>query len=540
MRSNSDCSSESVRFINCIFDETWADDMAGLIYSMDEPVEAGIQDWQKLKWAINNLELADHSSDRAIPAAFSDKVQRKLATSTPPRPMPNLSWTTALQRWTELCDDVVAIRQLTASDVRESSQALQRAVWSFANRSPEPNTFARAKMQEVLTVDGTVAGVISHFDLLLHDLNEVVLGGDIITNMDNFQIELPSDWRHRTARVLEDFLQRVMQEYLNLYRMPCQNRCRMRRTMSQAIMMWDELESMGRDSDRQLEMIVPEKRKDEIMMLQPLTHWSVFYKSRAIQWTVLLGFETDIYLPTELSNMYSLLGLILSQSIKERRHVLNYTKARIAVLEASGNSAASRDRLRQATDSERWIESTIETYQSMEKISSALRDLYHFLEAVGGIDAEPKQYSNDQLYYESRMKPFLGMTNNTIPSAEDMLSKPRWEKRAINKVASDLCQSCTKDVKEAQSTLAGLKVMEASQAKCFGTEEDWQKSVKAMEKVCVAIRVTVTQLENVYKEDVRLVGPLERKDRAIDVMIPGPGKRYHDWWVVPKIEVRKK
>lgn len=62
--------------------------------------------WQSMKSFLKLVNL-NHSTARPIPEAFSPKVQRRLATSTPPRPMLELSWDEAYEKWQGLCADAV-------------------------------------------------------------------------------------------------------------------------------------------------------------------------------------------------------------------------------------------------------------------------------------------------------------------------------------------------------------------------------------------------------------------------------------------------
>ena len=84
-----------------------------------------------------------------------------------------------------------------------------------------------------------VANQIYHYDLLLNDMSELLLAGDPLVDPESFNIEVTSDPRHICSKILQDFMEKAIEEYLNLYRMVCQNRCRIRRTFTQAIPVLD-------------------------------------------------------------------------------------------------------------------------------------------------------------------------------------------------------------------------------------------------------------------------------------------------------------
>jgi hypothetical protein len=84
-----------------------------------------------------------------------------------------------------------------------------------------------------------------------------------------------------------------------------------------------------------------------------------------------------------------------------------------------------------------------------------------------------------------------------------------------------------------KAQLAKLKTFSPQAGKYVGTETRWKAQIKQLETTCVAIFVGASLLKRTVEkdsEDVR--GKLE-------VTIPPPGKRYHDWWVVPQIKPKK-
>ena len=96
--------------------------------------------WQHLIHKMESIR-ANHALAEPIPAAFSEKVQRQLATSTPPRPMLQISWDEACSKWTSLCEHILVAYGLTSHRVVQSPHSLQRAVWAFSYRvcCPRPH-----------------------------------------------------------------------------------------------------------------------------------------------------------------------------------------------------------------------------------------------------------------------------------------------------------------------------------------------------------------------------------------------------------------
>lgn len=266
----------------------------------------GKLDWEDTLEGLDDMQCG-HQFAIPTPDAFSAKVQRQLATSTPPRPMLNIGWDEAMTRWKHFIDDVIDAYRMTSLDAISDPQCLQRVTWAFAYRDPPPGTFARAIMQEQLfSPGGAVVTRVGHFELLLADLRNVVLAGDSLIDPASFQIELPSDPRHIRSRLLEEFVEKAVDEYLNLYRMVCQNRCRIRRTFTQAIAILDALESEGARVDQAIaSKTVGSKSAGVKKDLRPLSSWAKFHKLQVMMWTVQLGFETDIYMDDEVSTEYT-------------------------------------------------------------------------------------------------------------------------------------------------------------------------------------------------------------------------------------------
>lgn len=491
--------------------------------------------WLQLRKQFAGLE-AGHKLAKSIAEAFSDKVQRQLATSTPPRPMPKFEWEDGVKRWMQLCDDIVAAHMLTSYETIQSPHCLQRATWAFAYRNPPPNTFARAKLQDILTSDENVAGQISHFDLMLTDIRDLVLCGDPLADPAAFQIEVPSDVRHQTSRIVEGFMSRVFAEYLNIYRMVCQNRCRMRRTFTQAIPLLDELETVARAADEDLHALVaPRRFIDEAgnpCTLFPLSAWTRYHKLQIIEWTIQLGFETDLYLPNEICNMYIFLEANSEARESQLRTLEQVAIDRVRKLVSSTSTHAARGEMDYIESCRAWIESMRHKTMVTRLLSMSLGSLFALLEHHGIIDTKAKPYEEARLRYDARMKPFMGMVNDPDPGL-DYFNKMKGQMISNSDQQSSLpltIQGINAMIKEAKTRLVTLKNTPPSEGKYVGTEEQWKKEIKSLETVCVAVTVTLSQLQRMWDHRGE-----DHLGELVEVVILPPGKRYHDWWVVPVI-----
>ncbi|KAK0344003.1 N-alpha-acetyltransferase, non-catalitic subunit [Friedmanniomyces endolithicus] len=492
-------------------------------------------DWNTL--AAMGRSAETHKLAQPILEAFSDKVQRQLATSTPPRPMIIISWDEALERWKAICADIVEADRLTCFDVCQSPHALHRAIWAFAYREPQPNTFARAYLQTILFASEQITEGMAFFDLMLTDMRDLVLAGDVLVDPHSFLVEIPSDPRHKCSRIVETFMDKAFDEYMNLYRMVCQNRCRIRRTFTQSVAIFDSLETEAMRTDAELDGITPgivlagEDGPGNVT-LTPLTSWVKYYKLQTMAWTIQLGFETDIYLPHELSMMYWYLMVFARRERKLLEHIERFLAARQKTF-VSSRDARQDD---EAAASQEWLAVLHKQADFTALLSSALWQVSELLITLCILQPAKRDYAQEQLLYDVRMKSYLGIAHDPIPTLEEYKSATQSD-RSIE----DTCNNINGTIADAKSCLAYMKKTTPEQGKYIGTGEQWKREIKQLETTCVAVAVQTSQLRRVADKHGKLLGaPRDQSLKgAVEVSIPPAGSRYHDWWVVPQIREKK-
>ena len=505
--------------------------------SLLQSIYGEAKDWDGLGNTIERMN-ASHSLGMPTPAAFTEKVQRELATSTPPRPMLEVSWEDACRNWTRLCADIAEAERMTSFWVRQHPACLQRAAWAFVYREPQPVTYARAVMQDLLFAEGKVAGDVPHYDLLLTDIRELVLAGDALADPESFQVEMPSDPRHVCSRLIEGFMDKVFDEYLNLYRMVCQNRCRIRRTFTQALPLWNEIElTLAADADLEINTIVSRRsltdRKGKPVQLNPLKSWARNYKLKLLADTITLGFETDIYLPDEHGQMYALLALFAAERETLFKHIALFLHDRVT------NLTKSRDAryLAEAETSRDYIRSLQLHVACTHSLASALWKLYGMLLALELINTPKRPYAKTQLLYEARMKAYFAVTDPAPPSVIEFSGE-----NYLDLPFTEIYAAFDDKFKSVKQNLGALKNLTPQQAKYVGTEHQWKREIKQLETTCVAIAVAVSQLRRLCEkyEIEELDNVRSSLKGKMEVSIPAPSKRYHEWWVVPQLkEIRQ-
>lgn len=60
--------------------------------------------WERLRQSITEIQRT-HTLGKPVPGAFSAKIQRRLASTVPPRPTVELDWGDAFAKFNSLCHD---------------------------------------------------------------------------------------------------------------------------------------------------------------------------------------------------------------------------------------------------------------------------------------------------------------------------------------------------------------------------------------------------------------------------------------------------
>lgn len=365
--------------------------------------------------------------------------------------------------------------------------------------------------------------------VLDEDLASTVLPGNQLLDRDNDEIEVPNDPRFNMATKMEIFRSRAAGSYLDILRTICQNRCRIRRTLTHTIADWDNLQLDAEELDVELRVFTKEQPilndniSNEPIYAFPLSSWAYFYKLRQMEWIVQLGFELETYQPDELARMYWYLKY-LSQTrsrhlermrgfiVRGQRIAIRTPNIRVEKLQEYANAAAFVNF------------STLEA-AGVYGFADALSCLFTALARLFLLQSSPRPYSDDAMRYEVRMKPFLSIgLPELIPFDEltELVTQPKKPLSTILKFAAESAAGA----KKAFEVMSKLSPEEAF---CRGSHDSWVKNVKDCLKAAIFTNITISTV----KKAVEAAG----KDEVVKlkVEIPEGGKGYHDFWVVPKV-----
>lgn len=435
------------------------------------------EDWASLS-SILAIVKDTNSLGQAVPTSFSPKIQRRLASTVPPRPMVELGFENAYETLSRICRDCSEATRIINIQP-ESAEQLKSLLWSFSSRKPEPLPYARAYLSApILSCDD------QGFEQLLRtDLAEIVFPADAVLDPVNWTFEPPQnpgalpDPRFEIANTISNFTASVVTMlggYVDFFRALCSNRCRLRRNLTHIA---QGLENVQQELTDNLDVVLGQSSANTIP--RPLETWVQQQKIRIMEWVVLLGFELDIYLPDEYASMY----WYLSQLADHRVRILES----LSVLLSDRYNAVKRRRMqaREAAEIARsvdFVASLLHEARGTTALARALYQMYTCLSYQGCIPqaARNSKYRDPKKQYEIRFKYFLTIEDPKLPPFEEF-------ERALNPYGSfespsvnrdDILHSCIEmveaSVRDARSNFAVLKRMGGGKALCMGVE-DWEK-----------------------------------------------------------------
>lgn len=482
--------------------------------------------WTELQSSLPQI-ISSTNLGKPVPDSFSVKVQRKLASTVPPRPIVIVSQEGAFAHLERLCRDAAA-----ALDVFEyyDSHSLFTFVSLFQARKPQPSVYVRTLLQHYLFGDMIILGTMSIRQVLDEDIANFVLPASKLLDRNNDEVEVPTDPRFIAAEKMEIFRSRAAGTYLDILRTMCQNRCRIRRTLCHTIVDWDNLQLDAEDLDQQLreftqeEPILDRNISNEPIYAFPLSSWAYFYKLRQMEWIVQMGFELELYQPDELAAMYWYVQYLSRTRLRHleriRTFVTRSTSTSASRLKDIGTAGGLECANAQAYNNLSTLEASANS-----AFADALSCLYTVLDRLGLLSKLPQPYSDDHMRYEVRMKPFLGIGLPELvpfPELTQLVTQS-------NENTLDILEFAAESTAAAKRALEGLAKLNAEQGFCRGSHGSWVVEVKNALKACILANITIVTV----RRAVEAAG--DEGKVKLKAEIPGPSARYHDWWIVPKV-----
>ncbi|KAI9716513.1 MAG: hypothetical protein M1812_005244 [Candelaria pacifica] len=496
--------------------------LEGVAKDLDVIDDSSTQTWQH---CASLLPLIQQSKRLGKPVgeSFSGKLQRKLASTVPPRPIVTTSFEEAFEVLKRLCQDASDVVQVL--DYHGTHNMLN-FMWAFQSRKPQPCVYIRALLQSLLVTEMKVLGHMSIKRLLFDDLAETVLPADSLVDLQNGDVEVPRDPRFQIAKSMDGFITRVSESYLNMFRTLCQNRERIRRNLCHMVTDWDALQIDCEDIDIELRPVTREEPiMDRAISLEPifaypLSSWAYNIKLQQMQWVLQTGFELEVYQSDELAGMYWYLQNLTQVRIQHLERIRGFVTRKF---KKNKKDFRNKEAFIQALS---FLNLSMLEATATQELADALTYLYTILTRLNLIPVPPRPYSTDELRYELRLKPFL---NITLPELV-----PFEQFQALVNIPDDnnaeVLELATQAIGRARKDYELLGKMDAKTSRSLLCEEDWKKNVKDTTRACIATSIAISTIRKIIESPSGPATPAK-----IKVEIPPAGKGYHDWWTVPKL-----
>ncbi|MCJ1483161.1 hypothetical protein MMC06_003328 [Schaereria dolodes] len=496
-----------------------------------------------------------------IESSFSAKVQRRLASTVPPRPIVDISFDDAHAHLKRLCLDGTEVVRIL--DYHGGSN-IMTFVWTFLSRKPQSSVYIRCLLQALIFNEMRILGSLSIQQFIFDDLEEIVLPADILVDPANTSVEAPNDLRFQIAKKMDVFVGRCGESYLDIIRAISMNRSRARRMLCHIIVDWDNLQLDAEEIDVELRSYtkeVPVKDKKiggEEVWSFPLSSWAYYQKLRQMEWIVQMGFELDVYQVDELAGMYWYLQHLAQTRLQHLERIRTFTNRRFTRLfKPNSQQEAS------FTRSFSFLNYAMLEASAIQSFADALSCLYTCLSQLSLLPTHhPLPYSSPSLRHSLRMRPFLQISLPTVPSYPDFAAlvspffssssssqttdsikktshidrvvKPHNDDDDDTRTVNSLLASADQAIKAARKEWEALGKASAETARCVGCEDGWRTAMKDVLRSVIAAGIAVGGVRKWVAEG----GMMGGKEKEEGLRVEVGGKAYSDYWIVPKVVLR--
>ncbi|EFX05788.1 amino-acid n-acetyltransferase subunit [Grosmannia clavigera kw1407] len=493
--------------------------------------------WKSMLAAMEGVKKT-HKLGKNLPGAFSVKLQRRLASTMPPRPIVQPSFDEACERWLRFCKDGASVIDVLRY---ADPQSLLKFVLTFQAQKPQPLVFIRTLMQDLIFADNIMLGQMSIRQVMDDDLALLVLPASMLLDPTNDEVEAVQDPRFAVAQHMEEFRQRAFPAYFEVFRTLCQNRSRTRRMLCRAIQEWDKLQIDAEDIDQLVEHAVGGGRSRGGMTSEgptaadalPLSSWAFLYKLQLMEWVTQLGFELEVYQVDELPGMYWYLSYLAKRRVQHVERIRSFTVRAIQEHQQprAGRKASTLSTAEHTAyvRSLAFLRATLIDASASWELAEALSCFYSVLQRTGEMPIPDRPFGSEELRYELRMRPFAAGGPSELPPFDIFAAEVKQADRSV----AEMLTYAEKAVGAAKKGFEALtKLDEREESFSAFCHDRWVARTKGMQKSAIFAGIAVATAQKAALDE----GTQNRSRLTIEV--PTPDKCYHEWWVVPKITIK--
>lgn len=494
--------------------------------SMPDPVRVGNH-----RSIIELVQASSHLGKAATSEVFTLKIQRRLASSVPPRPMVVINHQESFKFLARLfTDSINAFELLKVS----CSADLLVAYQAFMSQNPQPAVYVRALVQSFLSLDYNVLGRFTAQQFVFQDLQpltapDYVLTQDVTRVGESFNIE-----QSQIVNQMTEFAGRVGQSFINIFRTQCLSRSRLRRSMCHAALEWDQIQAEAEELDASYQSAFGESPRriaggeDQIFSFA-FSSWVYHHKLCQLETIHQLGFELSIYAPYEyVQTLWHLAWLTNAHlSHLDRMSLFVASDGEMGLMWGRKTPPHLRQLFRHFT----WL-------KAVEALAKALHGVFVVLQRHGHVRQPAPTYSTHVLRYELRMRPFQHLSIPEPLTAEvarqgyllEGLSDQAVLDQASrnNQIARKTWDEVLKNRWHSQPLL-GSPDGSADRSSSI-IEKEWTQGMRNCIKACIGNGIAISVLANTLKNNQTTLS-------ALKVTIPETDHRdrWHPSWPVPKI-----
>ena len=471
-----------------------------------------------------------------LPGAFSIKLQRRLASSVPPRPMVAVEKSVAFGFMRQLVQDIQATFELF---IVSSPGDLFTAFWTLMSQTPQPSVYVRALAQSFLSVNDLVLGIYTMKEMISDDLQSLILPSGPLLDPANDVVENPFDNRFRIVRQVDSFVAKVGPSHLNQLRSFCQNRCRVRRNLCHALLEWDNMQADAEEIDATLQTLtnersIPYPTGEAPTFSYSLSSWVYHYKLMQLRLEVQMGFELSVFAHHEYPSMYWYLSYVSGLHLSHLERISYFASTDFEQQSKTGATL-------------KLLYRNFSYIKAIDTLSSALHRVFVVLQRNGQISKVKNGYASDELRFELRMRPFqfLSIPEPLTHDEMDRLTSLRslGDKQVLEQAArlSMASRKAWEEVLKSGWNSSPLRDFgqggqQSSTKSQSVIEREWMKDIRNSMKACIGTSIAITALTKALEEASKSPDSSVTLS-SLRVSVPGPeeAQRFHKWWAVPQI-----